>query len=263
MRILKIAIAGFGGVGRATADLLLSRRERYRRVYGTDVRLVAVCGSRSGLFDADGLDADRLDALKSGLSGPDFVQASGADVLTEAGPSDFRTGGPSLAYIRSALSHGRDAIVVSKGALVHSGRELRTLAESSNALLKISGAAAAALPTIDLLDHSLKGCEVLKIEGILNATTNYLLDAMTTRGLGFDTALREAQAGGFAEADPRNDTEGWDTACKLLILANFGLVAELTMTTSPSRAFSRLRGSASRRGTRKVSSPSSSAASPA
>ena len=96
-------------------------------------------------------------------------------------------------------------------------------------MLKISGAAAAALPTIDLLDHSLKGCEVLEIEGILNATTNYLLDAMTNQGLGFDEALGRAQAGGFAEADPRNDTEGWDTAAKLLILANFGLDADLRM----------------------------------
>jgi homoserine dehydrogenase len=96
-------------------------------------------------------------------------------------------------------------------------------------MLKLSGAAAAALPTLDLLDHSRAGCKVLAIEGILNATTNYLLDAMSTKGLGFDAALREAQAGGFAEADPRNDTEGWDTACKLLLLANFGLDADLTM----------------------------------
>lgn len=103
------------------------------------------------------------------------------------------------------------------------------MAGRSNALLKISGAAAAALPTIDLLDHSLLGCKVLKLEGILNATTNYLLDAMTARGIGFEEALREAQAGGFAEADPRNDTEGWDTAAKLLLIANFGLGLDLAM----------------------------------
>ncbi|MCJ8143902.1 homoserine dehydrogenase [Ancylobacter sp. A5.8] len=229
MRVMKIAIAGFGGVGRATARLLLSRRERYRRLYRRDVRLVAVCGSRSGLFDANGLEADRLDVLEAGLTGPDFVAATGAEVLIEAGPSDFRTGGPGLAYIRSALSGGQDAIVISKGALVHSGAELRQLAKRSNALLKISGAAAAALPTIDLLDHSLLGSTVIGVEGILNATTNYLLDAMTSRGIGFEGALREAQAAGFAEADPRNDTEGWDTAAKLLILANFGLGLELAM----------------------------------
>jgi homoserine dehydrogenase len=229
MQTLKVAIAGFGGVGRATADLLLSRRERYRQVYGVDVRLVAVCGSRAGLADANGLQANQFNALQAGLSGADFVMASGADVLIEAGPSDFRSGEPGLVYLRAALSAGQDCIVISKGALVHSGRQLRELAQASGAMLKLSGAAAAALPTLDLLDHSLAGCKVLAIEGILNATTNYLLDAMSTQGLGFDAALREAQAGGFAEADPRNDTEGWDTACKLLLLANFGLGADLTM----------------------------------
>ncbi|MBY5775005.1 homoserine dehydrogenase [Rhizobium leguminosarum] len=229
MRTVRVAIAGFGGVGRATASLLLSRGARYRQVYGVDIRLVAVCGSRAGLSDDRGLGEDQLGALEDGLSGPAFIEASGADLLIEAGPSDFRTGGPGLGYIRSALSAGRDTIVVSKGALVHSGIELRQLARRSGALLKLSGAAAAALPTIDLVDHSLKGCTVLKVEGILNATTNYLLDAMMTRGIGFDAALREAQLGGFAETDPRNDTEGWDTACKLLILANFGLNADLTM----------------------------------
>ena len=229
MRTVRVAIAGFGGVGRATASLLLSRRARYRQVYGVDIRLIAVCGSQAGLRDDRGLEDDQLGTLEDGRSGPDFIEESGADILVEAGPSDFRSGGPGLGYIRSALSAGRDTIVISKGALVHSGTELRELARRSGALLKLSGAAAAALPTIDLMDHSLKGCTVLEVEGILNATTNYLLDAMMTRGISFEAALREAQIGSFAEADPRNDTEGWDTACKLLILANFGLEADLTM----------------------------------
>lgn len=229
MTVCRIAISGFGGVGRATADLLLARRERYRDVYGADLRLVAVCGSRSGISDPNGLESKHLGELEPGLTGPAFIEESGADILIEAGPSNFRTGEPGLAYIRTSLSSGRDAIVISKGALVHSGAELRALAHSSGAMLKISGAAAAALPTIDLLEHSLKGCEVLRIEGILNATTNYLLDAMMNQAIGFDEALTRAQAGGFAEADPRNDIEGWDTASKLLILANFGLDESVTM----------------------------------
>jgi homoserine dehydrogenase len=229
VHLLKVAIAGFGGVGRATADLLLSRRDRYRRLYDADVRLVAVCGSRAGLADVGGLEPHRLDALEPGLTGTDFIAASGAAVLVEAGPSDYRTGGPGLAYLRSALSDGLDAIVISKGALVRDGRELRGLAKASGSMLRISGAAGAALPAIDLLEHALLGATVLSVEGILNATTNYLLDAMTARGIGFGEALREAQAGGFAEADPRSDTEGWDTAAKLLLLANFGLGLDLVM----------------------------------
>jgi homoserine dehydrogenase len=229
MQQVNVAVAGFGGVGRATAKLLLERRERYRAVNGADVRLVAVCGSRAGRFDPKGLEADGLGALEDGLTGPDFISASGADIVIEAGPTDIRTGGPGLAYLRAALAEGRDAIAISKGALVHSGRDLRGLAARSGALLRMSGAAAAALPTIDLVEHSLLGCTVLSAEGILNATTNFLLDAMTQRGLDFAEALREAQAKGFAEADPRNDTQGWDTAAKLLILANFGLGLDLSL----------------------------------
>jgi homoserine dehydrogenase len=229
VHVLNVAIAGFGGVGRATALLLLSRRDRYRRLYDVEVRLVAVCGSKAGLADAGGLEPHRLDALEPGLTGPDFIAASGAAVLVEAGPSDYRTGGPGLAYLRSALSDGLDAIVISKGALVRDGRELRRLAKDSGSMLRITGAAGAALPALDLLERGVLGATVLSVEGILNATTNYLLGAMTARGVGFEEALREAQAGGFAEADPRNDIQGWDTAAKLLLLANFGLGLDLVM----------------------------------
>lgn len=229
MRLCRVAIAGFGGVGRATAALLLARRNRYRDRFGVDVRLVAVCGSRSGLADPAGLGEIRPEDMEPGRSGPDFIASAGADVLVEAGPSDFRTGGPALDYLRDALSAGRDAIVISKGALVHSGTQLREMARQSGAMLKVSGATAAALPTIDLLNYNLEGSAVLRLEGILNATTNYLLDAMMSRGLGYEAALVQAQENGFAEPDPRNDVEGWDTACKLLILANFGLGADLSM----------------------------------
>lgn len=230
MRVIKIAIAGLGGVGRATAKLLLERRKRYHEVYNLDVRLVAVCGSRSGLLEPRGLELGELATLREGLTGPNFIDASSADILIEAGPSDFRTGGPGLPYIQSSLKAGRDTIVISKGALIHSGRELRLIAQTSGAALKLSGAAAAALPTIDLIEHSLKGCKVLKVEGILNATTNFLLDGMTRRGIGFETALQEAKQMGFTEADTRNDTEGWDTACKLLLISNFSLGTDLKMS---------------------------------
>jgi homoserine dehydrogenase len=227
MQTCRIAITGFGRVGRAIAAMLLARRARYRDLYAADVRVVAVCGSRSGLFDPDGLEEARLDNLEAGRSGPDFIDGTAADVVIEAGPSDHRTGGPGLAYLTTTLAAGRDAIAVSKGALVHSGLALRKIAGSAGATLKLSGAAGAALPTIDLVDHNLRGTTVLGVEGILNATTNYLLTAMMTRGIGMAEAVAEAQAAGFAERDPSGDVEGWDTAYKLLILANFGLDAGL------------------------------------
>lgn len=214
------------GVGRPAADLLLSRRNRYRQVYGADVRLVTVCSLRSGLADVVGPVQAPLDVLGPGLSGSKLRKANGADVLVVTGPSGSRTGGPANVYLRSSHSFGRDTIV-SKSALVDSGPASRANALSLGAIMKLSGAAAA-LPTVDLLEQSLKGCEVLICEGI-NNTTNYLLDAMMKQGLSFDEALDRVQAGGFTEADPRNDTAGWDTATTLLILANLGLDGKLTM----------------------------------
>lgn len=229
MRRINVAIAGFGNIGREVARLLLERRARYARVYDADVRLVGVCGSRAGRAGGEGLEPGDLADLEEGLSGQVFIAALAPDVLIEAGPTDFATGGPALGYLADQLERGGDAVAVSKGALVHSGVHLRALAKANGARLRISGATAAALPTIDLIETGLRGARVLALEGVLNATTNYLLNAMMERGIGFEEALREAQAGGFAEADPSRDIEGWDTACKLLILANFGLDAGLAI----------------------------------
>ncbi|WP_231568158.1 homoserine dehydrogenase [Novosphingobium malaysiense] len=216
-------------MGRQIARMLLARRSRYRNLYGVDVRLVAVCNSRAGLRKGAGIEEVDFASLVPGSTGPAFLVEAKPDVLIEAGPSDFETGSPGLAYLRTLLAMGCDGVVVSKGALVHSGPPLRRLAAATGARLRISGATAAALPTIDVLETGLLGCRVLGLEGVLNATTNYLLNAMMERGIGFPEALREAQAGGFAESEPSRDIEGWDTACKLLILANFGLDLDLGM----------------------------------
>ena len=120
------------------------------------------------------------------MTGHDFIAASGAAVLIEAGPSDYRTGGPGLAYLRSALSGGLDAIVISKGALVRNGRELRGLAKGSGSMLRIAARPARPCRRSTCWSAVCWAHTVLSVEGILNATTNYLLDAMTTRGIGFE-----------------------------------------------------------------------------
>jgi len=229
VRRINVAIAGIGGVGRRVAELLYSRQERYARVHGVDVRLVAACGSRAGIACPNGLRESDLAELIPGQCGPDFLLNAYPDVLIEAGPTDILTGQPGADYIGRALDHGVHAIVISKGALVVYGQSLRARAAENRAMLKVSGATAAALPTIDLLEHGLMGCEIHSIEGILNATTNYLLSAMAEDGVSLDSALKEAQERGMAESDPRKDIEGWDTAAKLLILANFGLGADLSL----------------------------------
>ena len=234
MLTLDVALTGFGRVGRTLAQMLLARRERYRLVHGVEVRLTGVCGARAGRVNPNGLAPADLDLpARAGLSGIAFLDAAQPQVLFEAGPSDFRTGGPGLVYLQAALARGIDVIAISKGALAFDFPGLQALASSHGAALRFSGATASALPTIDLLQHDLAGCSILALEGILTGTANFILSAMLDDGVSLDAALAEAQRLGIAEPDPALDIDGWDTACKLVILANAALGTHLDVPTLP------------------------------
>jgi homoserine dehydrogenase len=232
MQRWNIAISGFGAIGRTIAGLLGERKAHYAQRYDADVRLTAVCGSRAGLYASDGLQGVRgpeRESLQAGLTGTDFIEQTHAHVLIDAGPTDYETGGPAYQYLRGALSLGMHAIAVSKGALIFDLAGLRSLAAANGVALKFSGATAAALPTLDLIEHNLAGCRILRIEGIFTATTNYVLSRMM-EGIDLQDALSEAQQCGMAEPDPRFDTAGWDTACKIALIANASLGADLRLS---------------------------------
>lgn len=236
MRKVNLAITGFGKIGRRVAGLLLARRQDYLARLAVDLRITGVCGSSAGLVDAQGLSQERLDARQDfvpGCTGRAFVDRVPADVLFETGPSDFRTGGPALDYIRAALGRGLHVIAVSKGALVVDVRGLQAEARRRRVSLRISGATASALPTIDLLEYNLAGCRVRLVEAILTGTTNLILSEMMDRDCTFDDALRKAQHLGIAEPDPSFDVDGWDTACKLAIIGNAVFDARLDVHALP------------------------------
>ena len=154
-----------------------------------------------------------------GLKLTDIIGRIEPGVLVECTPSDLKTGEPGLTHISDALENGWHVAAASKGALVLKFRELNDLAAKRGVRLMASGAAAAALPTLDVGIGSLSGAEVLGIEGILNGTTNCILTKME-EGVTYAQALAEAQSRGIAETDPTMDVDGWDTAAKLLIISN-------------------------------------------
>jgi homoserine dehydrogenase len=123
-------------------------------------------------------------------------------------------------------------VAASKSAFVWHYRELRDLARRSSVELRIGAAVGAALPTIDMARYGLAGAEIQRIDGILNGTSNYILTRMR-EGSPYADALRDAQARGVAEADPRTDIEGTDTATKLVLLANALFDAGLTLPDVP------------------------------
>ncbi|ENX45447.1 hypothetical protein F886_02228 [Acinetobacter sp. NIPH 542] len=241
MKRVNVAICGFGRIGQQIAELLLNRSAYYQQKYQIDARLVGVCKSSSGLIDQEGLQAAKwLDKTQYqvGLTEQKFLEQVQADVIIETGPSDYVTGGKGLFYLNYALTHRMNAIAVSKGALVVEGKKLISLAHQHNKKLFFSGATAAALPTVDLFEYNLAGCEILEIEGVFTGTTNFILNDMLQHECAFAESLEKAQTKGIAEPDSSFDVDGWDTAAKITILANTVLGADVKIQDIPRQGIS-------------------------
>ncbi|MEQ1067628.1 homoserine dehydrogenase [Acinetobacter sp. XH1741] len=241
MKRVNVAICGFGRIGQQIAELLLIRSAYYKDKYQIDARLVGVCNSSSGLIDQEGLQATQwLDKSKyqTGLTEQQFLEQVQADVIIETGPSDYVTGGKGLFYLSYALTHNMNAIAVSKGALVVNGKKLINLAHTHQQKLFFSGATAAALPTVDLFEYNLAGCQILEVEGVFTGTTNFILNDMLQHECTFAESLEKAQAKGIAEPDSSFDVDGWDTAAKITILANTVLGADVKIQDIPKQSIS-------------------------
>ena len=227
---INIILMGFGNVGRAFLQVAHEKKELCLKRYGLELRFISIFEIEGALFSAASLDtsefleksASQLAAhlhWRPGLKLEQVLKEVKPGVLVECTPSNIKTGEPGLSNLRKALSKGWNVAVANKGPLVVDFKSLKQLAQKNRATLKFSGATAAALPTLDVGLFSLAGAEILRIEGILNGTTNYILTRME-EGISYEEALREAQAKGIAEADPSLDVEGWDTASKILLIAN-------------------------------------------
>lgn len=236
MREFTVAITGFGGVGSRLAAELLARAHRYRELFATDVRLVGVCGSTAGIARAEGLGSADLASREGwidGLTGERFIAEAPFDVLVEAGPSEYETGGPGLAYVREAIARGSDVIAISKSALALRGASLLAAARATGSRVFASGASAAGLPVVDFLSHGLAGAEVTRVEAVLTGTAAFVLDAVMRSGQTVDEAVAEAVRRGTAEPDPSFDLDGWDTAAKLVVIAGMAFGEWIDLASVP------------------------------
>ncbi len=240
MKSVPIALTGFGHVSRAFFTLLREKRRETEPRYGLRFEIMAVVKAEGCLFSGQPLDAgnvlkagvpwsDGNPAWRSGMRISDVFRAAGrGGCLVEGTPSDLRTGEPGLTYINGALENGWNVVTASKGALVAAFRRLRALASERGLALKFSGATAAALPTLDVGLVSLAGARIEGIQGILNGTSNYILTKMAD-GLSYEDSLEEARRWGIAEPDPSMDVEGWDSAAKILLIANACLDTDFSL----------------------------------
>jgi len=237
MKTIPIALTGFGHVSRAFFTLLREKRGGIGQRYGLHFDITAIVKADGVLFSGRPLDAGHIlkseepsfadnPAWRAGARIQDILKSSGeGGCLVECTPSNLGTGEPGLSYIVAALENGWNVVTASKGALVTAFRKLKTLAAGHGLALRYSGATAAALPTLDIGLVSLAGAAIEGIQGILNGTSNYVLTKMAD-GLSYEEALQEARRWGIAEPDPCIDVEGWDSAAKLVLIANSCLDTE-------------------------------------
>lgn len=218
---MRLALIGFGHVGRAFARLLLRQAGILKREYGLAYRVTTIRTAHHGwALDKSGLPLDRvldLDQLPR-RAAPPPIPTLPADVLVEVSTLNARTGQPALDHIRQALAAGMHVVTANKGPIAQGYRELTTLAAQHQRRLLFEATLADNLPVFNLRRAALQTAEIRGLRGIVNSTTNYLVSEMA-RGRAFAAALAEAQRLGIAERDPSNDLDGWDAAAKAAILA--------------------------------------------
>lgn len=201
MTHIRIGIAGLGTVG-AGVFHILSANPAFK---------ITAVSARHKSKDR-GLDLSGITWVDNPV---DLATHPDVDVVVEVMGGD---GDPALSLVKSALSAGKSVVTANKALLAHHGTELAKLAEQNNAALLYEAAVAGGIPIIKMLREGLAANEIKAIYGILNGTCNYILTTMERTGQGFAEVLTEAQALGYAEADPSLDVDGGDTGHKLSIL---------------------------------------------
>ena len=213
---LKIGIAGLGTVGAGVVKLLAEHNRLLALRGGRPLKLVAV-SARSKAKKRD-IDLSKARWERDPLA---LATAADVDVVIELiGGS----AGVARRLVQTALRNGKHVITANKALLAHHGAELAALAEKKNCILAFEAAVAGGIPIIKALREGLVGNRVSRLYGILNGTCNYILTTMRETGRDFGAVLAEAQAAGYAEADPTFDVDGIDAAHKLAVLtgAAFG-----------------------------------------
>ncbi len=209
MKKINIGILGLGTVGGGTYDILKMNKELITRRTGVDYCVTRVLEINMKAVEAHGVDpaivTSDVDAI---LTGDDV------DIVIES------LGGvePSSSFMLKALEHGKSVVTPNKAAVAANYEKLTSAAKANGVQIRIEACVGGGIPALTAITEALAGNEFTDVMGILNGTTNYIMTKMGDEGLAYDAVLKDAQAKGFAEADPTADVEGIDVANKLSIL---------------------------------------------
>ncbi|MEN6608934.1 MAG: homoserine dehydrogenase [Bryobacteraceae bacterium] len=230
---MKIALVGFGNVGRPLARLI----ERQRHSF--PLRIVAIHTAHHGTaYDPDGLPPDPAFGPPA-ASIDEFLSRAGADVMVELTPLNPATGEPAISHIRAAFARRLHVVTANKGPIAHAYHLLRAEAAHSRVLFRFESTVMDGAPVFNMVRHTLPGVHVLGFTGVLNSTTKIVIEAMRA-GKSMEEGIEEAQRLGITEADARFDIDGWDSAAKTAALANVLMDARITPQQVDTRGIARL-----------------------
>lgn len=220
MEEINIAFLGFGTVGSGTAEALARNREFIEEQLDCAVRVKSVLVRNPAKYAEHAL----LEGVRLTGDFQDILDDPEIQIVIEV------MGGihPAKEYIYQALQHGKNVVSANKDLVALYGPEIIQIALMNHVNFSCEASVGGGIPILMPLHDSLAGNQIEKIIGIVNGTTNYILTSMTDTGESYETALKEAQDKGFAEADPTNDVCGYDAARKLAILASIGFRANVT-----------------------------------
>ncbi len=218
MKTLKVGMLGCGTVGSQVARLMVANKADLTSRTGAELELVKVA-VRDTSVKREGISSNLITEDAQSV-----VNDPSVDLIIEV------MGGisPAKELILTALKNGKSVVTANKALLAKDGAALYEAASNANVDLYYEAAVAGAIPILRPLRESLVGDQVLRIMGIVNGTTNYILTKMDESGTAFSDALKQAQDLGFAEADPTADVEGFDAADKAAILAGLAFHSRVT-----------------------------------
>jgi homoserine dehydrogenase len=225
---MEIQLVGLGNVGKALITLM-KEKQGILKSLGIDLTVLSISDSKGTAADEEGLDLRKVLKHKHkewkgfsqyvhGYTASEAIRDMEGDVVVELTPST-QSGEPGLSHIRTALERKKNVVTANKGPLVVDYQGLMDLASRNHVKLLFEATVAAHLPVFCLIDSCFIVDELLSLEGILNATTNFIIGEME-KGKHFEDALKFAIEAGWAETNYSDDVDGIDAARKVVILAN-------------------------------------------
>ena len=215
---IEIGILGLGVVGSGTVNLLERNRKEIERKVGIPYRI-----KRIAVREVDKKRSITVDRSLLTSNAYEVVDDPSIDIVCEL------IGGvePAKSFVLRALQNGKQVVTANKEMIAKEGHALMELASRKSLDFQFEGSVAGGIPIIQPMKNALGGNQVQEILGIINGTTNYILTKMTQEHADFDAVLREAQAHGYAEADPTSDIEGYDAQYKIAILGSIGFTSRV------------------------------------